>query len=266
MDVNLRAQAALLLLLVISSACAAGDAFSLGLKVEEFTAALIDNRPRDIYQLFVPAFRDEVSFSRFESSYVRWLAGRRPAKARPKVIGISGLGGHVSTYIVFSGEEEHTYVYQAWLNDNGIWRLVWLSGILESRVQYGSQDLSHSGVIVAAALEHLFSAAAPSFLWRELSLPETVLIVYDSVRLTVNAAAGRPVVWVTPLELSRREAPATNLVCAVPMVRVFGDVALVAVDFLEKGHARTFTRRRSVQVYLERSDSGWRFRSMGKVF
>jgi hypothetical protein len=256
------------LLAVAAASAQPGQSYFLGLRVQEFTAALVNNQPREIYRMFVPGFQQEVSYARFESVYVSWQNGRRLSKARSQLVDVRGPGGHSSTYAVFAGESDYSYIYGAWLRTDGTWHLAWLSNILDPGFQYGSTDSASSLAVAVAALDFALSDSAPAQLRRTLLMPETLAFIDRAPHPALREVAGRPVVWIATQDIIAGTAPRVPFFCELQVVRVFGDMAQATVDFLPglPGVPGRLNRTRGVEVYLRRDGGGWRFDSVGKLF
>lgn len=251
---------------VLAAAPPVGDSYDLGLLVDQFTIALVNNDARGIYRLFVPSFTDEVSYARFESTFADWQGGRRLTRARSRIGDLQGLGGHVSTYVIFAGEEDYSYLYSSWINIAGNWQLTWLSNILDPQFRYGHADSTGALAAAAAALRFCFSDSLPPRLRRELPLPDTVFLVDRGIRPELAELGGRPVRWVPAAEVRAGTAPPARYYCLIQFVRLFGDIAQVTIDYLPGQTLGRQSRRPGIEVYLRRTAEGWRFHSVGKLF
>jgi len=261
--------------LLLSVLVAAGAAlkprldYSLGLHAQRFARALVNGQSREIYRAFVPVFRDEIEFARFDSAVRAWRAGRRITSVRNRVVDVRGLGGHASTYVMFGGETDYEYVYQSWLNTGEGWRLAWLSNILDQTFQYGRSDTASLEAAARAALAWILTDSGIRRVHRRFVLPDTVIVVTRGRHEEGDIAhAGRPLVWRTPAELAGDGGrTGAAFYCELGLVRVFGDIGVAAVDFVPLREGRPpLDRRRGIELYLRRDRQGWRFQSVGKVW
>jgi len=247
--------------------------FRLTLRVQELTAALVNNRSWEMYQLFVPAFRAAVSYQRFDSAFRSWVGGRRVTRASFRVIDVRGLGGHASTYVRFEDEFDYHYVFQSWLNTGTDWQLVWLSNILDQSFDYGRSDTADLRAVAQTALHYLLSPEGLTRLNKGLVVPETVVVVqHGRTEEAVFALDGHTIVWLTPdVIAANRNLPTGQFHCEFGLVRIFGDLALAAVDIVPREQSRPgpLGRRRGMEIYLSRSKTSghsWQFHSVGKVY
>uniref|UniRef100_A0A7C4GHM9 DUF4440 domain-containing protein n=1 Tax=candidate division WOR-3 bacterium TaxID=2052148 RepID=A0A7C4GHM9_UNCW3 len=242
--------------------------YTLGLQAQRFARALVDGQSRDIYRLFVPAFREEISFARFDSALNAWRQNRQIRRVRNRVIDVRGLGGHASTYIYFGSNRDYDYVYQSWVNAGEGWQLAWLSNILDQTFQYGRSDTHELRSATSAALNWVLSDAGIRRVHRRLVLPDTVIIVTSGRQEEGDLpVAGRPLVWLTEEELARLRLLPAPFYCELGLVRLFGPVAVATVDFVPVREGQPpLDRRRGIQLYMRREDEQWRFDSVGKVW
>ncbi|MFO7675045.1 MAG: hypothetical protein R6X12_01820 [bacterium] len=240
--------------------------YELENRVRELTEALTLTDSRAVFRLFVPTFQEEISFASFDSAFARWHGGRRVAIAQGRSVGTRGISGQASTWVVFGGEEDYEYIYQAWVFADEAWQVAWLSNILDQSFAYGNRDSLEVRAIRAAALDWLVGtglAAAPL----ELRRPDTILVVHPS------GAPGwlprYPTVVCTPDQLTAGTGlPAVPFAFRFALTRNFGSVALCAIDILPLKPRRPGAprRTRSIQVFLERDEPGWRYLTTGTVW
>ncbi|MEO0085877.1 MAG: hypothetical protein ABIK37_04525 [candidate division WOR-3 bacterium] len=242
--------------------------YTLGLQAQRFARALVDGQTRDIYRLFVPAFREEIGFARFDSAFRVWRDGRNITRVRNRVIDVRGLGGHASTYVYFGGNRDYEYVYQSWVNTGNGWQLAWLSNILDQTFQYGRSDTAALRSATSAALTWVLSDAGLGHIHRRFVLPETVIVVTQGRHEEgVIPAAGRPLLWLSEEELNAFRVPDVPFYCELGLVRLFGPTAVAAVDFVPVREGQPpLDRRRGIEIYLRRENGNWRFESVGKVW
>ncbi len=242
--------------------------YELALQTELLTEAVVANRPRDIYRMFTPAFAAEHSYASFDSALTRWFRGRRIVRASHKVVDIKGPSGYVSSWFVFAGEHDYNYVYQNWLNTGHGWELVWLSRILDTSFTFGQNDSLGLVNAAEAGLRYVLSKPGLDLFKSGFVRPDTVVMVrlgrpgegefrFDSL----------PVCWVTPEEIRAGVSlPRTQFLLNLALVRLIGDMALVAVDVTPT--ARGFLGRkrhaRGIEVFLQRVGNDWRFSDVGK--
>ncbi len=244
--------------------------YQLELKVQEVGRALVNNDNRALYRLFVPVFQQEVSFARFDSAVSRWRAGRQVVRVRSEVTGVRGLGGHASTYVFFQRERDYEYVYQNWIYGDAGWELTWLSNILDQSFQYGRSETVAMREVAETALAYFLSPEGRKKVGLErLVLPETMVVVqYDRIEEAPMEIAGMTIVWQTPQQIrSRRMFPNLPVCCEFGMVRVYGTVAIVALDFRAWPHyqGRPVLRRpRGLEFYLKKKGGVWEIHSTGK--
>jgi hypothetical protein len=217
--------------------------------------------------MFVPAFRTEVPFSRFDSAVTDWYAGRRISTGRAKVIDTQSLSGHASTWVVFESEYDYMYVYQNWLQTDRGWELVWISSILDNSFQYGRSDTVGLTAVSRATLAHLVEDGGLARVRPDLLPPDTVLVVRrEAGTITLDS---KPVIMRSPEQMR-----IDSLVPRVPycfqfaLTRIYGRLAFCVVDLKRvcKDLPCPVSRRRSIQVFLEMKDGAWRFHSFGKVW
>ncbi len=274
MKVTLRGRLLLLFAGLAGAASAVSPAarlksnYELALQTERLTEALVANRARDVYRMFTPAFAAQHSFASFDSALSRWYGGRRIVRASHKVVDIKGPSGYVSSWFVFAGERDYNYVYQNWLNTGHGWELVWLSRILDTSFMFGQTDSLELVRAAEAGLRYVLSKPGLALFKSGFRRPDTVVIVrlgrpgegefrFDSL----------PVYWTTPAEIRAGVClPRTQFLLNLALVRLVGDVAMVAVDVTPT--TRDFLGRkrhaRGVEVYLKRAGSEWRFFEIGK--
>lgn len=242
--------------------------YTLGLQAQRFARSLVDGQSREIYRLFVPAFRDEISFSRFDSALRVWRQNRNITRVRNRVIDVRGLGGHASTYVYFGSNRDYEYIYQSWVNTGGSWQLAWLSNILDQTFQYGRSDTYALRSATGAALNWVLSDAGLRQVHRRFVLPDTVVIVTQGRHEEgVVPTAGRPLRWLSEEELAGLDASRVPFYCELGLVRLFGPTAVAAIDFVPlREDQPPLDRRRGIELYLRRNEGNWRFESVGKVW
>jgi len=241
--------------------------YELALQTELVTEAIVGNRPRDIYRMFMPAFAAEHSYASFDSAFARWLRGRRIVRASHKVVDIKGPSGYVSSWFVFEGDHDYNYVYQNWLNTGHGWQLVWLSRILDTSFTFGQTDSLGLVRAAEAGLRYVLSKPGLELFKSGFRRPDTVVMTRLGKPGEGDYQLGQPVFWVTPEALRAGACiPRTQFLLRLALVRLMGDIALVAVDVVPT--ARDFLGRRrrphGVEVYLQRSGTEWRFLEVGK--
>jgi hypothetical protein len=251
----------------VSPAAKLKSNYELALLTERVTEAIVGNRPRDIYRMFTPAFTAEHSFASFDSAFDRWLRGRRIIRASHKVVDIKGPSGYVSSWFVFEGEHDYNYVYQNWLNTGNGWQLVWLSRILDTSFAFGQTDSLGLVKAAEAGLRYVLSKPGLELFKAGFRRPDTVVIARLGRPGEGDYQLGLPVVWATPEEIrAGARVPRVQFLLRLALVRLMGDIALVAVDVAPT--ARDFLGRkrrpRGVEIYLQRSGTEWRFLEVGK--
>ncbi len=242
--------------------------YQLTQRTQEFTRALAAGNSWQIYHMFVPQFRQENSFLRFDSALTIWYAGRRIGRARSMLVEIQGLGGHASTWPVFEGEDDYSYVYQNWFYTPDGWHLVWLSNILDQSFQYGQGDTAAIEAVGRAALDHITTASGLAELRRGLVLPDTLAVLW-SWRTPAEPfrVPGRPVVMLRPNRAGKPDSvPHVAYYFRFSSIRLLGDFATCAVDLVPTRYNRfaTLKRTHGALLYFERRDTGWQFNSVGK--
>ncbi len=244
--------------------------YQLELKVQQFSAALLNGDYRTAYRLFVPVFRREIGFSRFDSAVQEWRQGRRLVRIKSKVIDTKGLGGHASIYAYFDGEDDYEYLYQSWIYSDSGWELVWVSNMLNQSFQYGRSETLAMRAVAEMALEFLLSPEGKGWLkLSKVSLPETIVVVqHNRIEEAPVNIEGHTVVWQSPDVIKGKPIfPFMPLYCEFGMVRVFGSVALVALDFKPWPYyqgRRVLKQRRGMEIYLKKQGEGWQVHSVGK--
>lgn len=239
-------------------------------RAQQFAEALVAGRGADIYELFVPAFRAENDFGRFDSALAAWYDGRRTSIGRARVQNVSGIGGSVATWVVFRGEIDYSYVFGSWLFAADSWRLTWLSNIIDQSFQYGRRDTAELRRVATAALRHLVLDRGIRAIHRRLPIPDTLVVVLRDIGGTGELAVpGHVVVAVEPARLRRpTDLPGVPYLFDFALVRIFDDVALCAVDLKppEQGRPGTLDRRRGLQLYFRRGPGGWEFLTQGRTW
>ncbi len=241
--------------------------YELALRTQRLTEAVVANRPRDIYRMFVPAFAAEHSYASFDSALARWFRGRRIVRASHKVVDIKGPSGYVSSWFVFAGENDYNYVYQNWLNTGHGWELVWLSRILDTSFTFGQIDSLGLVKAAEAGLRYVLSKPGLDLFKSGFVRPDTVVMLRLGRPGEGEYRFGFPVYWTTPEQIRAGvRLPRTQFLLNLALVRLIGDMALVVVDVtpaardpLGRKH-----RRRGIEIYLERAGDEWRFSAVGK--
>ena len=244
--------------------------YELALQTERLTQALVNNRSRDVYRMFAPQFAAEHSFPRFDSALSRWFRGRRIVRASHRVVEIKGPAGYVSSWLVFEGEKDYNYVYQNWLNTGHGWQLIWLSRILDPSFSYGQTDSLELVNAAGAGLRYVLSTPGLARFRSGYERPDTVVMLrYNRPGEGEYLLDNLPVYWTTmPEILQGGYVPRTQFLLSLALVRLMDDMALVVVDITPtaRGPKGQTSRRRGVEVYLERIRGDWRFRDVGKVW
>jgi len=243
--------------------------YQLDFKAQNVSSALINGKDRLIYDMFVPEFRRKHGYARFDSAVKAWLDGRRINNVRTKVVDITGLGGHVSTYVYFQGDKDYDYFYQNWLYTDSGWQLVWISYILDQSFDYGTGDTQALGEIVKTGLRFLVSKKGLSWIGaKRVNLPETLVVVEQNrVSDSFWSWGGHFFVGQTKDDFKKSPLPAqVSFYCEVAMVRKFGTIALVSLDLKPWSSAgkMVLPRPRGTEIYLKRSKEGWMLHSLGK--
>jgi len=254
----------------VSPAAQLKSNYELALHAQRLTEAMVANRPHDVYRAFTPAFAAEHSFASFDSAFARWFLGRRIVRARHKVVDIQGPSGYVSSWFVFEGRKDYDYVYQNWLNTDQGWQLVWMSRVLDTSFSYGQNDTRELMKAAEAGLRYVLSDAGVARLRGGFRRPDTLVIL----RLGRPGEGdfqvdGLPIRWATPNEVrAGADFPRAQFLLSLALVRIIGDMALVAVDVMPTGRDAKGKpkRRRGMEVYLKRTGKDWRFRDVGKVW
>jgi len=243
------------------------DNYELGLRSQAFVEALVRGDSRTMYEMFVPAFRAENSFARFDSAVARWIAGGRMLKARRKVVDVKDVSGYISTWVMFAGEHKYRYLYQNWLRGGKTWDIVWVSRILDQSFQYGRQDTVQTRHAAEAGVLYVLSRQGRANFRERPARPDTVVMVrHDLPEEHGFQLDSLPVVWVTLREMAAHAPmPRAPFYVGLAMVRVYGDMAEVAVDVFPSPDS-AMARRRGVKVYLEQHKGVWQFHSIGKVW
>lgn len=261
---------ALLALAVLSPAAAAPPKsyLQLGARSREFTRALVAGESWKVYQMFVPQFREEISFARFDSALSDWYDGRHIARTRSRVIRVNSLTGHASTWPVFEGERDYSYVYQNWFFDGRDWSLIWLSNILNPSFRYGQAD---TAAITEAARTALRYVATPEGIARVLpglKLPDTLVVVWRLTRPDTDFSVPGHTVVMLPPEENHKDGPASRvpIYLRIAAIRILGEYATCAVDFVPTplNRFRDLRNIQSVVVCLESRDDRWRVHSVAR--
>jgi hypothetical protein len=254
----------------VLSASRLQDNYQLGVQSELFTEALVANRGRDLYALFCPEFRTQNTYARFDSALNGWYRGRRIRKASRRVEEVSGIGGHVSTWVVFEGARDYEYLFQSWLRVGSQWQLVWVTRVLDKSFEYGRSDTAQSRLVTEAALRYALSPAGLNRFRRNFRRPDTLLMLEHAAGEARLARVDQtPLVWLSAEELRAlgpRRRP--QFVMAISGLRVVGDVAVVMIDVVpgNKADFGRFGSNRGQQIYLMRRKGQWVFHSVGKAW
>lgn len=241
--------------------------FELERRSQQFTQALAAGNSWDIYHLFVPQFRAENSFRRFDSALKAWYRDRQIVRASRRVVEVQGLGGHASTWPYFKGEKTYSYVYQNWFYSRQGWQLVWLSNILNQSFQYGQRDTAAAAAIAEAALRYVTTPQGLAEVRPGLKLPETIVVVWDLAKRRPFGIPGRPVVALRPEESRNwRSMPRVPYYFRIATVRVLGEYATCGIDIVPTPLNRygLLHRTRGAQFYFELKKDTWQFNSVGK--
>ncbi len=243
--------------------------YQLDFKARDVGSALINGNTREIYNLFVPEFRREHPFAQFDSAVKAWLKERRILSVNNKVVDITGLGGHVSTYIYFQGEDDYNYLYQSWLYTDSGWQLVWISKILNHSFEYGSSDTLALRAIAKLGLRYFVSRDGLQWIRaKRVNLPETLVVVAG------GGLGGEPwsddghfFTWRKKDEFEKDpQPPRAHFYIEVAVVRLFGPIGMVALDLKPWSSAgkRVLPRPRGTEIYLKKTKDGWLLHSLGK--
>jgi hypothetical protein len=239
-------------------------------RAQQFAEALVAGHSREVYDFFLPAFRSEIGFARFDSALQAWYGGRRASMGRAKVQDIGGLGGSVATWVVFRGELDYSYVFGSWLFTGDTWHLAWVSNIIDQSFQYGRQDTAGLRLVADAALCHLVLDRGLREINRRLPIPDTlVVLLRDIAGNREFVVPGHEVVMIGPEHLRRPAGlPRVPYFFDFALIRILGDVAVCAVDIRppEDGRAGTLDRRRGLRLYFRRQGDGWQFVSRGRIW
>jgi hypothetical protein len=251
----------------VSPAARLKSNYELALHTQRLTEAVVAAQSRDVYRMFAPAFAAEHSFTSFDSAFTRWYRGRRIVRASHKVVDIKGPSGYVSSWFVFEGERNYNYVYQNWLNTGHGWELVWLSRILDTSFTFGQTDSLELVKAAEAGLRYVLSKPGLELFKAGLVRPDTVVMVRLGRPGEGEFRFDLPVYWTTPAEIRAGvRPPRTQFLLNLALVRLIGDVAIVAVDVTPTARDILGRKRhtRGVEVYLERAGNEWRFTDVGK--
>ncbi len=245
--------------------------YQLNHKAQKVSSAILNNDSRTIYELFVPAFRQEIEFFRFDSALKAWVKNRRIAQINTRLIEIRGRGGHISTYVTFQGKQDYEYIYGNWLFTDSGWQLVWLSNILDQTFQYGSRDTLSMFELADVALEHILSPTTRKLLRiNKLDLSETLYALLPMInRETTSISCNRPVVWLPGnTDISKRIPKTVPYYLEFGQIRIFGSFARTAIDIKPRSSfgLKMIGRRRGIELYLKISKQKWTFDSTGKTW
>uniref|UniRef100_A0A7V3PSN4 Uncharacterized protein n=1 Tax=candidate division WOR-3 bacterium TaxID=2052148 RepID=A0A7V3PSN4_UNCW3 len=261
----------LFLIVAVSGATEPKPEHQLNLRSQQVTTALMNNDTRTIYDLFVPAFRREIPFNRFDSAVRAWQNNRTIARIQSRVIDTKGRGGHISTFLFFYGEKEYRYLYQNWLFSDSGWQLVWISNILNQSFQFGTQDTPAMEKAALAALNYVFTnEGLKKVHLHQVPLPDTIFVFQPFFPAeSTGFLKQQPVVWLAPEQDRKLRLPRSiPYYCQVEQIRIFGPIALVTIDFypVAQPGKRALGRSRSLEIYLKADNAGWVFDSFGKLW
>lgn len=273
---NAEARVTFLVAMLAGAACAISpqarlrSGYELALHAERLTEAVVDNRPRDIYQMFVPGFTAENSYPTFDSAFEHWYGGRRIVRASHKVVDVQGPAGYVSSWFVFEGDRDYNYIYQNWLNtDDSGWQLVWMSRVLDTSFSYGQTDSPQLARAAEAGLRYVLSKPGLAQFHAGYSRPDTVVMVrFDRPgEDELSHVDSLPVYWTTVAQIKQGvHIPRTQFLLNLALVRLMGDMALVVLDVTPTGRDLLGRRHRprGLEVYVKRVGADWRFYDVGK--
>ncbi|MBM3314784.1 hypothetical protein FJY71_02930 [candidate division WOR-3 bacterium] len=238
--------------------------YQLNQRCQEVAQLLARADGRSVYDLFVPQFRADIPYARFDSALTAWFRGRRLIRVKSRLIDVRGLGGHASTFVYFKGEADYNYVYQSWLYTADGWRLLWLSNIMGQNMQFGNKDSHALAQVAQAALDHLASPDGMGSIKAGLALPETVVAVWPAPGMSFRSDY-RPVRTLTPASEAVR-MPKVPFYFRFSQIRVLGDLATCAVDVKPTKWRRLSSLRspHSLQLFFDRKNGDWLLNSSGK--
>ena len=240
--------------------------YELEHRVRALTSDIILNDSRAVFRAFAPTFQQETDFARFDSAMQNWHAGRRVAIGRGGVIDTRGVSGRASSWVVFAGESDYDYVYQSWVYAADTWRLTWLSNILDRSFDYGNRDLAEVRALRAAALDWLIAGDGLAQVPPGHARPDTVLVIDPAGQ--AGWLPDYPTAICTPEQFQTGVGlPAVPLAFRFALTRSFGPVGVCAIDIQPLTRRRgRFARHRSIQVFLARTPTGWRYLTTGSVW
>ncbi|HDQ99488.1 MAG TPA: hypothetical protein ENN51_04295 [candidate division WOR-3 bacterium] len=240
--------------------------YELEHRVRELTRDIILNDSRAVFRAFATTFKQETDFARFDSALQAWHAGRRVAIGRGQVIDTRGVSGRASSWVVFAGGADHDYIYQSWVYAADTWRLAWLSNILDRSFDYGNHDLADVRAMRAATLDWLITGGGLAQVPPGHARPDTVLVIDPAG--TADWLPDYPTAVRTPEQFQARAGlPATPLAFRFVLTRSFGPIGVSAVDIQPLAQRRgRMARHRSIQVFLARTEAGWRYLTTGSVW
>jgi hypothetical protein len=237
-------------------------------RTQDLTRTLVAGDARELFRLFVPAFREEISFARFESTLNAWYAGRTVKSARSKVVDIRGPGGYASTWVTFAGDERVFYMFQRWLHTSAGWNLIWLTNILDQSFQYGRADTVELEAVIDASMRFLLEGGGLARIRRGLLPPDSVFVLHTRTRES-EFIADRPVFWFAESKPDR-DAIRAPYYFRVQLAQVLGEIALCNIDLkpTDPRNPGTLGRRRSIELNLslDPDSDEWSVSSIGKVF
>lgn len=227
--------------------------------------ALEKNDISAIYSIFNATFRAEVDSQEFSSYLTTWLKGRKVKKVKLQKVMVFGRGGHITSWVSFNNNEK-TFLYQSWIKTKNGWKLLWLTRILPSNLNYGATHKSEIFKIQQYSLEKLIVENEISQITGDLTVPKTILIK----RIENSPKHNFRLVNRTVHELTNDEIKRTAKKYGALFYLEFGssriieDIATCYVDIhpLHKNIPHLH-RIRGRQLYFVRENNQWVFDSYG---
>jgi hypothetical protein len=259
---------------IVTHTIAKTELLQKGLK---FINALARKDGEDIYRMFNPTFQREVSLKKLEGAIDGWYCGYSYREVKIGTVNITGLAGHITSWISFKDCHETKFVYQYWVKSDRGWELVWLSGILNYKdFNYGDWDTTAQHEVMQGMFEQAVSDSGLKALFREFELTRNMVILYHPDRnFTKINLPNQKVLWLTEEEIkSKHHQYGINAFFDFGMIRVMDDIAIGALDIVSinshKGNQSGITgvralqnRRRSISMFFKKVGGEWVFAGYG---
>ncbi|MDH5683895.1 MAG: hypothetical protein OEZ20_05475 [candidate division WOR-3 bacterium] len=238
----------------------------------KFLNALAKKDGTKIHRLFNPAFQRKFSKDQVQEALVQWYSDQSYRTAKIGIVNIVGISGHITSWISFRNSPETKFIYQYWINNDSVWQLMWLTGILNHEdFEYGDYDTLAQREIMQLMLEETVSDSGFEKLFQQIDLTNTVVILRqpDRKQFSVRLPKNR-VLWLTEDEL-KENYPflGINTYLEFGIVRILDGIAIGALDIVPIHSAKPpprIQRRHSVSMLFKKENKSWIFTGYGSIW